>query len=57
MGTGQCSDGQGVHGTGEARGPYSRQRSEVGGFGEMALTTFRVYFGGAESSAISTTEG
>ena len=25
--------------------------------GEMALTTFRVYFGGAESSAISTTEG
>ena len=39
MGTGQCSDGQGVHGTGEARGPYSRQRSEVGGFGRMALTT------------------
>lgn len=31
VGTRQCGGGQRVHGTGGARGPYLRQRSEVGG--------------------------
>lgn len=40
MGTRQCSDGQGVHETGEARGLlFLIFGSEVGGLGGMALTS------------------
>ena len=50
VGTGQCSDGQGVHGTGEARGPYfeTALRSRWG-LGEMALTTSGCISGGLKA--------